>query len=229
MIVIAEDRRHANQARPTPPTFEQLLPQIEKQASLAFRGEPYERREDLIAEVIANAFIAYVRLVQRGKEDLAYATPLAQYAIKQVRSGRRVGSKLNVRDVSSEYAQKSKGFKVESLDQYNQRREQWKEVLVEDKSATPADVATCRIDFAAWLTTLSKTQRKAADLLATGESTTEVAKKVDLTPGRISQIRRELKRAWERFHGLVIGDDGQAVTDLAAVNRSLAVCGEALA
>jgi DNA-binding NarL/FixJ family response regulator len=74
-------------------------------------------------------------------------------------------------------------------------------VLVEDKTATPADIAACRIDFAAWLLTLTNSQRRAANLLATGETTTVVAKKVGLTAGRVSQMRRELMRAWELFHG----------------------------
>ena len=49
-------------------------------------------------------------MVQLSKQDVAYATPLAQYAIKQVRSGRRVGTKINIRDVSSRHAQAAKGI-----------------------------------------------------------------------------------------------------------------------
>ncbi len=200
--------------------FEELLPLIRRIAAIAFRGHPHERREDLIAEAVANAFCAFKRLVIRGKADLVYATPLARFAIKQVRSGRRVGGKLNVGDVSSEYAQQSKGFTVERLDRYNQRRAEWKEVLVEDRHAGPADIAACRIDFAAWLQTLSSKQRKAADLLATGETTSGVARKVGLSEGRISQIRRELMQAWELFHGFVDGADQTEIVG------SLAACGE---
>ena len=36
-----------------------------------------------------------------------------------MRDGRRVGVKLNVRDVSSAYAQQAKGFTVERLDRYD--------------------------------------------------------------------------------------------------------------
>jgi len=39
--------------------------------------------------------------MEHGLEDMVYLTPLAQY-VPQVRSGRKVGSELNVRDVSSE-------------------------------------------------------------------------------------------------------------------------------
>jgi hypothetical protein len=82
-------------------TFLEMLPAIRNQANVAFRGLPPQRQEDLIAEVTANAFVAYTRLVERGLADIAYPTPLALFAIKQVRSGRRVGVTLNVRDVGS--------------------------------------------------------------------------------------------------------------------------------
>ena len=35
---------------------------------------------------------AYARLVQLGRQGLAFATPLARYAVKQVCDGRRVGN-----------------------------------------------------------------------------------------------------------------------------------------
>jgi hypothetical protein len=37
-----------------------MLPAIRKQARLAFRGEKPEAKEELIAEVVANAFAAFV-------------------------------------------------------------------------------------------------------------------------------------------------------------------------
>ena len=84
MIAIAkQDRRQNNHL-----VFENLLPAIHQQAQVAFLSHPREEREELIAEVVANAFCAFHRLAQRGKTELAYATPLAWYAIRQVRSGR---------------------------------------------------------------------------------------------------------------------------------------------
>ncbi len=87
--------------------FLDMLPTIRSQAQVAFRGEQAELREELVAEVIANCFVAFVRLMDRGLDDVVYPTPLAQFAIRQVREGRKVGTKLNVNDVSSEYAQPS--------------------------------------------------------------------------------------------------------------------------
>jgi len=121
-------------------TFEALLPKIQQQAHIAFRHELNERRQELIAEVIANAFLAYVRLVERDLEEIIYATPLAQYAIRQVRSGRRVGCKMNVNDVTSPYARRAKDITMESLYRPKELHGEWEEMLVEDrKSRTSRD------------------------------------------------------------------------------------------
>jgi hypothetical protein len=126
--------------------FLEMLPQIREQARHAFRNEQSERREDLLAEVIANCWVAFVRLMDRGLDDVIYPTPLVQYAIKQVRDGRRVGSKLNTNDVSSGYAQRRKSFVLKTLDLFDDAKQEWKEVLVEDKHAGPADLSPARPD-----------------------------------------------------------------------------------
>jgi transposase-like protein len=72
---------------------------------------------------------------------------------------------------------------------------------VEDKRATPADVAACRIDFAEWLRRLTARLRKIALALAAGETTSAAARMFGVTPARISQIRQWLKESWEAFQG----------------------------
>jgi hypothetical protein len=139
--------------------------------------------------------------MDRGLDEVIYPTPLAQYAIKQVRDGRRVGSKLNKNDASSHYAQQARGFHVESLDGYSKRREEWKEVLVEDRHAGPAETAASRIDFGAWLRSLPRRSRRIAETLAKGETTKTTAKRFRVSPGRISQVRRELQANWHAFQG----------------------------
>ena len=181
--------------------FLEMLPQIRKQARFAFRKELPVRRQELIAETIANCWVAFVRLLDRGLDDLIYPTPLVQYAIRQTRDGRKVGGRLNVHDVSSEYAQHRKGFHLERLDRYSERTDEWKEVLVEDKTAGPAETAASRLDFGTWLHSLPAARRKVAQTLARGETTQRTAQQLRVSPGRVSQIRRELEASWESFHG----------------------------
>ena len=198
MIVNAKKMRQpVASARAT--IFLTLLPQIREQARFAFRTEQPERRQELTDEVIANCWAAFVRLVERGLIDVVYPTPLAQYAIKQVRDGRRVGARLNVRDISSDYAQRSKRFTVERLDRYDELNGEWREVLIEDRKAGPAETAAARVDISDWFDSLPRHKRRIAQTLAAGASTKRTAKKFGVTPGRISQMRREFQAAWAEF------------------------------
>ena len=181
--------------------FLDMLPRISTRASVAFRDQRTEAKEELIAEVVANCWCAFVRLANNGKIDLAFATPLANFAIRQVRDGRRVGTKLNVRDVSSSYCQRANNFRVEHLDRFERESETWRQVIVEDRRTGPAETATMRIDFADWLKTLSPKRRRIATTLASGETTGATARKFHLSDGRISQLRRQLRDVWLVFQG----------------------------
>jgi len=183
------------------PRFLAMAPAIRRTAEVCFRKLRLDLRQEMVAEVIANSLVAYARLVERGKEDLAFPSALARFAVAQVRQGRRVGNPLNSNDVSSHSAQRRKGFQVERLDQFDAGDEEWKEVLIEDGRATPAEIAASRIDFAAWLASLSALRRRIARCLATGESTLEAARQFAVSPGRISQIRREFQASWLAFQG----------------------------
>lgn len=200
-------------ARPYPPKsvakskpawhagFMELLPDIRRQVRFAFRRLAAERREEAVQEAIANALVAYVRLHKLGKTDVAYATPLANYAVRQVCGGRQVGCQLNMDDVLSPYAQRRQGFNVSRLDRPSEGNDAWKEILVEDPSCTPAELAAGRLDFDAWLRRLPRQKRRMASTLAKGETTSEAAKKFQVTPGRVSQVRRELAESWNEFQG----------------------------
>ncbi len=180
--------------------FVEMLPRIRRQASVAFRRLRPDRKDELIQEVVANAYCAFVRLVDRGKADVAYATPLAKFAIWQVTSGRQVGTKTNLRDVLSPQAQAAGEITVDRLDEFDHEQGELRSALLEDRRATPADTAAARIDVAAWLRSLSHRSRRIAMTLAMGESTGDVARQFKVSPARISQLREELKSSWERFH-----------------------------
>jgi hypothetical protein len=113
--------------------FLAMLPKIRAHAAIAFSNCNPEAREEAVQEVVANALRAYVRLVELKKAELAYPTVLARFGVAQVHNGRKVGTKQNVRDISSKYAQQQKGFHVERLDHYDDEENAWQEVVVEDK------------------------------------------------------------------------------------------------
>jgi hypothetical protein len=201
MIAPAKPSSRERDARASNGRFLEMLPVIRRYARIAFRDLNPEARAELVEESIANAFVAFRRLVEQGKAELAYATPLAMYAIKQVKAGRRVGSKLNIGDVSSRHCQLRKGVRVGRLDHYDKDAEQWKEILIEDHRAGPAEIAAVRIDFGDWLASLPGRLRKIVSTLATGESTVAAAKRFGVSAARISQLRGELKASWHGFQG----------------------------
>ena len=139
--------------------------------------------------------------MELGKEHLARPSPLAKFAVAQARVGRRVGSSLNVRDPMSPYCQWRKGLYVSRLDNFDDEENGWREIVLEDKHAGPAEIACCRIDFANWLRLLPAQRRKIALALATGETTREAALRFGLSAGRISQLRQWFKQTWEAFQG----------------------------
>jgi hypothetical protein len=118
---------------------------IERVAGYSFRREPRWRCQELISDVVALAYVAFVRLVERGKTALAFPTVLADHAVRQIRDGRQIGSRRNSQDVLSPFAQRCKGLTVEPLHKRDAYGE-WQE-LADGRRANPADVAACRIDF----------------------------------------------------------------------------------
>jgi len=181
--------------------FLSMLPRIRDHAAVSFRYLNPEAREEAIQEVVCNALRAYVRLLQLKKIDLAYPLVLAKFGVAQVKDGRKVGGHLNIHDVSSEYAQRQKGFSLGRLDHYDHEDNSWQEILVEDKHSGPAEVVATKIDFTQWLQMLPSRARMIAKLLATGESTSVVARTFDLSASRISQMRKELAQDWKEFLG----------------------------
>jgi hypothetical protein len=198
-VVAAQSSQHAR--------FLVMLPQIRRQALIAFRNQRFEVREELIQEVIANCYRAWVLLVRRGKESVVYPTPLAQYAIRQVRGGRRVGGRLNAQDILSPQARRHYGITIERIDRRDPQDGIWNEQLVEDRRAGPAETAAARLDLATWFRILSKRNRQIAKALSVGETTGAVARQFGLSAGRVSQLRGWLQEHWEKFQsgGMSVG------------------------
>ena len=208
MIVCAKSSFTQTNPRPTAKAcdsswhagFLAMMPAIRRQARVAFRDLDPEAREEAVHHVLCNACLAYRRLVELSKVDLAFPSVLARYGVAQVRSGRSVGGRLRRRDVMSLQRHRS-GPAVERLDRYDVEEHGWQEILVEDRHAGPEATAISRLDFGDWLARLTPRHRRIAVLLAGGESTMAAARRLRVTPGRVSQFRRKLQHDWLAFHG----------------------------
>lgn len=181
--------------------FLAMLPAIQRQSLIAFRHFNPEARHEAVAECVANAFVAYHRLLELNKPDLVYPTVLAKFAIRQVQDHRKVGGHLNVHDVLSPYCQMRKSITVDRLDRFDPVENAWEEVLIEDKNAGPAEVVATKLDVADWLSRLPRRNRQIAQSLAIGNHTGEVAKRFNVSAGRIAQLRQAFARSWCTFQG----------------------------
>jgi len=191
--------------------FLEMLPKIQDHAHFAFRHLREEQRDEAIQEVTCNACLAFARLMERGRAEAATWSSIAKYAVAQVRAGRRVGNPLNVKDITSSYCQKRNGVTVRRLDRWDDQDEEWTQLAVEDRHATPADLAALRIDFREFLGSLSKRNRQIALQLARQHATNWIAEQFQISAGRVSQLRLELWEAWQRFQGEVSGEPATAL------------------
>ena len=173
--------------------FLMILPRIQSQAWLAFQGLSFDLKQELQSEVVAHCWKSFARLFELGRHEDVPPMTLARFAIRAVRSGRRIGASLNINDVTSLYCQNRMGIRS-SLNGDN-----WPESLIADERARPDELVMARIDFSEWLQTLKPLHRKVAEHLSLGESTHSSARIFNLSPGRISQIRRLLEQSWHSF------------------------------
>lgn len=200
--MIAMTPRKSAAARDSKPVdFLRLMPLIRRHARESFRSLDPEARDEAVQETVANAFVAYTRLVERHKLHVIAALPLARYAVAQIRTGRRVGGSLNIRDVSSGYCQQRQGVLLERLDRVVDSEGVWEQVLVEDRSSTPADIVAIRLDFQSWLASLPERHRQIAEVLSTGEASGIVARLFEVSSARVSQLRAHFKATWLAFQG----------------------------
>jgi len=172
-----------------------------------------DRRADCISETIALAWKWFLRLVEKGKDPRRFASVLAGYAARAVKNGRRLCGQLRAKDVMNPVAQRRHGFRLETLpcsvrtcqeDRYGvvggQRRQDEFEERLRDNTRTPPDEqAMFRLDFAAWLNSLTVRERKIVRAMARNERTRDLSQQFGVSPGRISQLRRDFAQSWRDF------------------------------
>jgi len=181
--------------------FLQMVPAITRYARLAFRNLQPQDREEATSEVVCSAFCAFRRLARLGKQHLAFATPLARFAVAHFRGGRRVGNKLNSNDVASVVSQRQGGFCLKSLQSGLSQEGVFIEVLADNRLTPVPDQVAFRIDFPVWLRAQNRRDRALTKFLALGNSATEAARHFCVSEARVSQVRSQLRSSWQRFQG----------------------------
>jgi len=196
--------------------FLSILPLILRHAKVYFRYiKCWHTKEDRIAEVRALCWKWFRRLAEQGKDACQFPTVLADYAARAVKCGRRVCGQLKAKDVMSERAQQMHGFTVRrlpssagaSLDNLyarprgQQLQDEWEQRL-QDNTVTPVDEAVAfKLDFRAWLRTLTPRQRRLIRAMLRNERTRDLSQAFQVSEGRVSQMRRQFHDGWKGFVG----------------------------
>jgi hypothetical protein len=178
-----------------------VLPKVLSHGRVYFRHlRSAERKEEYVAEMVALAWKWHLRLAERGKDSTRFPTALATFAARAVRSGRKLAGMDRSKDVLSPLAQQRKGFAVGKLPDCSALDGSPLEEALHDNTKSPPDQqAMFRIDFPSWRASRNDRDRGVLDDLMLGERTLDVAGKHGLSPGRVSQLRREFHDDWEFF------------------------------
>jgi len=196
--------------------FLSILPRILRHGEVVFRRVrcPH-RRADCLSEMTALCWRWFLRLSEKGKDPLQFPTAIADVAARAVKAGRRLCGKNRSKDVMNPLAQRRHDFVVEPLpvstrrsheDRYanphGQQAQDSFEERLRDNTQTPVpEQVVFRLDFPAWVCSRSERDRRIIDDLLQGERTLDVADRHGLSPGRVSQLRREFLTSWEHFCG----------------------------
>jgi hypothetical protein len=184
--------------------FMSILPTVQTTAKIRFRRLPAAQREEAIQETIAAACMHYQLAAAQGKLHAVRPGPLADFAVRHVRTGRHVGGSQDAaKDVMSPVCHQRHGVRMHSYhaDRSACGTDGWRQVAIADRKDPIPETAAFRIDFARWLRTLARRDRRIIAAFTSGEGTAAVAGRFGISPGRVSQLRRLYEQRWHCFHG----------------------------
>jgi hypothetical protein len=178
-----------------------VLPKVLSHGRVYFRHlRSAELKEEYIAEMVALAWKWHLRLAERGKDATRFPTALASYAARAVRCGRKLAGMDRASDVLSPLAQLRKGFAVCKLPDCSTLDGSLLDEALADNTQSPVVEQVCfRLDFPPWRASRNERDRRVLDDLMLGERTLDVAARHALSPGRVSQLRREFLTDWRRY------------------------------
>lgn len=189
---------------------------VEQHARITFRAQNAPEQEEAVAEAVAAAFESYVRLKARGQDPVRdFPSAMATFAVLHIKDGRHVGGCSSSLDVLSPKAQQIHGFHVASLpisfrnDLYHpcadvvgrEQRDALEEWLRDNTQTPVLDQVCFRLDWPAFLRTLTRRDRALAKFMALGHSAKAAARKFELSQGRVTQLRQQWQREWLVFQG----------------------------
>lgn len=178
--------------------FESIMPIILRQARFSVRSI-YNRqeREDRIQEVLAYAWKWYRLLASRGEDGRNFPAVIGHYSCLHVGSGRFIAGRSKRRDVLSSFS--GHPGKVEQLRTHGPDTDKQEAIRDDRQSSVPIQVAM-RIDFPAWLASLTDRDRNLVECMCRREKTADLARQFKLSVLQVCRLRREFQSLWQQFH-----------------------------
>lgn len=137
-------------------------------------------RSELVNDAISEAWAADTTApLQATDKSLAY------YACKRALNGRQFRQSIRSIDGPNERRVKKPDRETVPMG-----------LVLTGKKDDPAEVAAVRIDFGGFMATLTEREKDFLLLFIYGETTSDIAKRMGCSHGRVSQIRRELVELW---------------------------------
>ena len=189
--------------------FLSIVPRIELHGRVCFRTESFQDQQEAVAEMVALCWKWFLRLAEQGKDATHFPSVLATFAARAVYNGRRLAGMSKAKDALSPVAQRRHGFAVGRLPDVSTLNGNPLFDALHDNTRSPVpEQVAFRLDFPAWLASLGARNRGIAQAMAQGHRTGELADAYGLSPARISQLRREFHRDWQKFCGDLPASDG---------------------
>ncbi len=188
--------------------YNTALPRIVRHAKVVFRYVKCSHtKEDKVAEAVGHCWKWIKKLDKLGKKWWCFVTRLADFACRQVKSGRKVAGSIPIKDVLNEINQARKGYVVCKLpDISTESTNPLAEALADNTVSEVPDQVAFRIDFPEYQDTLSDRDRQVMNDMLLGHRTKDLARKHRMSEGRVSQLRRQFHAGWGRFHGEAMQD-----------------------
>ena len=196
--------------------FLTLLPRLHNHGQIFFRNlKCADQKQDAIQEMVALAWKWFLRLHQRGKDVASFPMVFIFLVARAVRNGRKLCGQAKAKDVLNRATQRRHGFTVYSLIASKRRLfeniyalvhgqhelDAYEDRLRDNTVTPPPDAAAFRLDFPRFLADLPARDRQMAMFLSLGHPAKKAAEKFSLSKGRITQLRQQWCREWQRGQG----------------------------
>ena len=193
--------------------FREIMPHIERIAGYAFRHRNPDARKEAVAEAVAQAWQNHLHCTLSGKNP--GAPSIAYYAVKNVRSGRKLAGTSST-DVHSEKTQMMGRASVCHTGKHDKPIGDGPTTPLIDHRTwmRPFHRARVEMDYPDFLDQGEVTAQEETvfSMLAEGRMGKEIAEELDVSQPRVSQIKKTLANKLVKFFGREIYPDYHALS-----------------